>query len=102
MDENRPRSQALLGNEKKDRIMNRVRSMVRLFARMLIGAVIGITVVIIYFVIDYVGSSEKQLYFIDKRDTFIAVLTLGIMIGVSTGIAWAIGRYFNRQTPLSR
>jgi hypothetical protein len=83
--------------------MNRVRSMVQLVARMLTGAVIGVAVVVLFFAIDFVGSKDKRLYFIDNRDAFVAALTLGVMIGVLTGIGWAISsKYLNRQTPFTQ
>jgi hypothetical protein len=85
--------------KKKVRIMTRVRTMVRLVARMLIGAVIGITVVVLYFAIGYLASNEKRLYFIDHRDAFFTMLTTGVMIGVVTGIGWAINsKLSNEQT----
>lgn len=70
--------------------MDRARTMLPLFARMLTGAAIGIAIVILYFTIDYLGSSEKRLYFIDREDAFITVLALGIVIGTIIGIGWAI------------
>jgi cytochrome bd-type quinol oxidase subunit 1 len=67
---------------------------------MLIGAVIGVTVVILYFIIDYVGTDDKRLYFIDHRDTFFTLLTMGVLIGIVTGIGWAIkSKHSNEQTP---
>lgn len=70
--------------------MDRFRTMLPLVARILTGTGIGIAVVIFYFILDYVGSSNKQLYFIDHRDSLIAVLEIGILIGTIIGIAWAI------------
>lgn len=70
--------------------MDRIRTMLPLVARMLAGTGIGIVVVIFYFILDYVGSRDKRLYFIDHRDSFIAVLEIGIVIGSIIGIGWAI------------
>ena len=77
--------------------MDRIRTMLPLVVRMLAGAVIGIVVVILYFTIDYLGASDRRLYFIDHRDAFLTVLVLGILIGTIIGIGWAINYKVQNQ-----
>jgi NhaP-type Na+/H+ or K+/H+ antiporter len=83
--------------------MNRVRTIVGLVIRMLIGAAIGMTVVVLLFMLDYLGTSDRRFYFVDHWDAFITVLIMGLTIGVFTGIAWAISsKYVSKQMPLTQ
>jgi hypothetical protein len=60
-----------------------------LLARILVGVLIGVVVVIIYVVIDYVGQTDKRLYFIDHRESIETLLSLGVLIGGLVGLVWA-------------
>jgi hypothetical protein len=74
---------------------------------MLAGAAIGVAVVGLYAVIDYLGQSDKRLYFIDHKDALITLLILGLLIGGAVGFGWAIttlrhakdGEEPSRRTP---
>jgi hypothetical protein len=73
-----------------NRLMQRILPMTRLLTRVLAGAVIGAATVALYVGIDYVGHTDRRLYFIDYRDAILTLLTLGVLIGAAVGFGWAI------------
>jgi hypothetical protein len=68
----------------------RIRAVVRLFQRVLLGAAIGIAFEVVYIAIDYIGESDKQLYFFDHKASIYTLLPLGGLIGAAIGVAWAV------------
>jgi hypothetical protein len=62
---------------------------VRVFARMLVGVAISVVVVITYVAIDYMGATDKRLYFIDYGDAIATLLVVAVLIGGVVGMVWA-------------
>jgi hypothetical protein len=65
-------------------------TMIRLLTRTLVGKVIGIAVVAVYVIMDYMGQTDKRLYWFDNGDAVLTLLTLGVLIGATIGFFWAI------------
>ena len=71
-------------------LTQRILAIIRLLTRTLVGAVIGICVVAVYFGVDYLGATDKRLYWIDERDAIFTLLTMGVLIGATVGFIWAV------------
>jgi hypothetical protein len=82
-------------------LKQRIFALIRLLLRMLAGAVIGIAVVAVFTSLDYLGQADKKLWWVDSRDSILTALTLGVLIGATIGVVWALcskGRNEDRKT----
>jgi hypothetical protein len=66
--------------------------MIRALFQILVGVLIGVGFVTLYFVWDYLQTTDKRLYYFDNKDGFIVAQALGALAGLVVGIVWAISR----------